>query len=467
MNGAGSHVVGGRPGTRAPRPAKSQSCELLDLYLDRIAAARRRRQLGGHPRTERARDRSGACRRRAAARGDDVGPLHGLPITIKDAIETEGIRSTGGAIELTDHVPTVDAPAVARLRDAGRHRVRQDQPPALVGRHPDLQRDVRYHQQPVELASTPREGRRVERRPRWRAASPASSSAPTSAVRCAMPSHWCGVYGLKPSYGLVPNAATSTTSAAGSTEPRHQRLRSDRAIGRRPRPAPRRARRPRARRAVAWRVQPPEPSFGDLASCRVGLWLDDAACPISREYAAILPGMADRLDDAGAQVSDSRPPVELRRAGRSVHAAHRARGVAERARRRRRRVRRIAPSRGCAQEDRARSARRLGRVVRALRRVALPGEPRCRDPSRSGRHLHRSHRRDRRRDAIPRRDRQLAGAHRRDRPPSCVPPIGRTRAGLPVGVQIVAPIPPQTGMPYGARDCSPDIVGGYEIPPGF
>ena len=40
-------------------------------------------------------------------------------MTIKDAIETAGIRSTGGAVELTDHVPTVDAPAVARLKDAG------------------------------------------------------------------------------------------------------------------------------------------------------------------------------------------------------------------------------------------------------------------------------------------------------------------------------------------------------------
>ena len=45
----------------------------------------------------------------ALARGDAVGPLHGLPVTIKDAIETEGIRSTGGAVELTDHVPSTDA----------------------------------------------------------------------------------------------------------------------------------------------------------------------------------------------------------------------------------------------------------------------------------------------------------------------------------------------------------------------
>src|SRR5881392_671428 len=53
------------------------------------------------------------------ARGDDVGPLAGIPMTIKDAIAVAGIPSTGGAIELQDHVPSGDAPAVAALRAAG------------------------------------------------------------------------------------------------------------------------------------------------------------------------------------------------------------------------------------------------------------------------------------------------------------------------------------------------------------
>jgi amidase len=45
--------------------------------------------------------------------------LHGVPFTVKDAIETAGMRSTSGAIELADYVPAADAPAVARLRRAG------------------------------------------------------------------------------------------------------------------------------------------------------------------------------------------------------------------------------------------------------------------------------------------------------------------------------------------------------------
>src|ERR1019366_3940513 len=67
---------------------------------------------------DRARDRANMADQ-AAARNAWLGPLHGLPFTVKDAIETGGMRSTGGAPQLADHVPAVDAPAVARLSAAG------------------------------------------------------------------------------------------------------------------------------------------------------------------------------------------------------------------------------------------------------------------------------------------------------------------------------------------------------------
>src|SRR5687768_7536607 len=53
------------------------------------------------------------------ARGEDLGPLHGVPVTIKDTIETAGIRSTSGSPRRADFVPTRDASAVARLKAAG------------------------------------------------------------------------------------------------------------------------------------------------------------------------------------------------------------------------------------------------------------------------------------------------------------------------------------------------------------
>ena len=55
----------------------------------------------------------------AVMRGDDLGPLHGLPITIKDITETAGLRTTYGSKLYEHHVPEVDALEVARLKAAG------------------------------------------------------------------------------------------------------------------------------------------------------------------------------------------------------------------------------------------------------------------------------------------------------------------------------------------------------------
>src|SRR6202035_3759327 len=55
----------------------------------------------------------------AMARGAAAGALHGLPMTVKDVYETEGLVTTSGAPELKDHIPTTDALAVARLKQAG------------------------------------------------------------------------------------------------------------------------------------------------------------------------------------------------------------------------------------------------------------------------------------------------------------------------------------------------------------
>ena len=51
----------------------------------------------------------------AQKRGEVLGRIHGVPITVKDALQTKGLRSTGGAVELRDNVPERDAPVVLSL----------------------------------------------------------------------------------------------------------------------------------------------------------------------------------------------------------------------------------------------------------------------------------------------------------------------------------------------------------------
>ncbi len=65
-------------------------------------------------------------------RGTIQGPLHGLPITIKDALDTEGIISTGGTLGRKAYVPGQDAPVVSRLRQAGAVVVGKTNTPELT-----------------------------------------------------------------------------------------------------------------------------------------------------------------------------------------------------------------------------------------------------------------------------------------------------------------------------------------------
>ena len=55
----------------------------------------------------------------ALMKGQSIGALHGIPLTIKDTIETEGLRTTSGSRIRSGYVPSRDAPSVARLRSAG------------------------------------------------------------------------------------------------------------------------------------------------------------------------------------------------------------------------------------------------------------------------------------------------------------------------------------------------------------
>jgi amidase len=178
------------------------SLELLDHYLARVE--RWNPELGALV----AFDVEGARARARAAdeargRGELWGPLHGLPMTIKDSIEVAGMPCTSGSPSLAAYVPAAHAPAVQRLVDAGAVVFGKTNLPLFAG---DLQS---YN----EVYGTTRNPWDPARSP---GGSSGGSAAALAAGLCGLelgsdiggsirsPSHFCGVYGHKPSHGIVP-----------------------------------------------------------------------------------------------------------------------------------------------------------------------------------------------------------------------------------------------------------------------
>ncbi len=103
---------------RAIRAKKISAVELIQAHLERIRAVNPKLnaivQLPAERALKEAREADDLL-----ARGKAKGPLHGVPVTFKDAIETAGIISTGGTLGRRSFVPQEDAVVVRRLREAG------------------------------------------------------------------------------------------------------------------------------------------------------------------------------------------------------------------------------------------------------------------------------------------------------------------------------------------------------------
>jgi aspartyl-tRNA(Asn)/glutamyl-tRNA(Gln) amidotransferase subunit A len=100
------------------RSGELSSVELTERCLDQIDRLDGELRVFVTVTADLARERARAADE-ARARGELLGPLHGLPVALKDNIDTAGIRTTAGAGFWADRVPDEDAAVVTRLRDAG------------------------------------------------------------------------------------------------------------------------------------------------------------------------------------------------------------------------------------------------------------------------------------------------------------------------------------------------------------
>jgi len=291
----------------AVRHREIASRELLSLALDRIERINPKLNAVVTLDVERAAAQAAAADD-VTAHGESTGPLHGLPITVKDALETAGLRSTGGATELTDHVPVVDAPAVARLRAAGAIVFGKTNVPRWSG---DLQT---YN----EIFGTTNNPWNLSRVPGGSSGGAAAAVATgltsvelgtdiAGSVR--IPAHCCGVFGLKTTYGIVPQRGYLDRVGGGVSDADINVLGPiargaddlDLLLGVVAGPVD--------EDAAGWRLDLPAPKATNLADYRVGVWFDEPSVPLGAEVRAVARRTSDVLADAGARVEEAHPGV--------------------------------------------------------------------------------------------------------------------------------------------------------------
>lgn len=140
---------------------------------------------------------------RAVARGDELGPLHGVPFTAKDSFDVAGIRTTRGSRLFEDNVAEEDATAVSRLRAAGGIFLGKTNIPEFVLWAETDNLVFGPTKNPWDLTRTPGGSSGGEGAAVSAGLSPLGVGSDLSgSIR--LPAHYCGIVGFKPTHGRVP-----------------------------------------------------------------------------------------------------------------------------------------------------------------------------------------------------------------------------------------------------------------------
>ncbi|HEV8369663.1 MAG TPA: amidase [Pyrinomonadaceae bacterium] len=237
-------------------------------------------------------DRARDCES-ALMNGDELGLLHGVPFTVKDTIETAGLRTTSGSRIRSSFVPSHDAPAVARLKSAGA---------IVLGKTNAAEMAMDY------TADNPVFGR--TNHPIDASLTPGGSSGGEAVAICThmspgglgsdlagsirIPAHFCGIAGLKPSTGRIPGEmqfppSTGPYSLGAVIGPMARTVADLRQL---------------------FRVLANEetPQVRTLKGVRVAWYADDGTAPVTKETADAVATAASALKEAGLITEDRRPP---------------------------------------------------------------------------------------------------------------------------------------------------------------
>ncbi len=193
------------PATRLVAMLKSReisAAELTEQFFERIDSLNPKLNAIITLAKDRARQEAAKSDKRLGRKGE-ARPLEGLPITIKDSIITEGLRSTWGMKIFEDYVEATDAPVVARLRAAGAIVLGKTNTPEMTLDYDCDNPLFGATKNPWNPAHVPGGSSGGE------AAAIASGMSALGmgsdyggSIR--VPAHFCGIAGLKPSWGTIP-----------------------------------------------------------------------------------------------------------------------------------------------------------------------------------------------------------------------------------------------------------------------
>jgi amidase len=293
--------------TRAIAEGRVSSLELTRLTLDRVARFNPALNAYVNVLLDSALTRARAADD-ALARGESWGPLHGVPVAIKESFAIAGVPQTVGLPSLANHRPAENSEAVARLRAGGAIVLGNTNVPLLLW---DLQS---YN----EVYGTTNNPWNLER-------TPGGSSGGNAAALAAglgyvalgsdiggsirTPAHFCGIYGHKPTLNVVPRRGQIPPLPGSPPQPptdlpvagpmaRHA---GDLALalgvlgG------------PDGDDATAYRWTLPPSRHRRLSDYRIGYVLDDPHCPLSSDVRETLESAVAALRKAGARLEEGWP----------------------------------------------------------------------------------------------------------------------------------------------------------------
>lgn len=300
--------------TEKLRKRELSSRELLTRYLERVKRYNPDLNAIVAMNAEAAKKRADEADK-ALKNGDVWGPLHGLPITVKDSFEVAGLPATSGSETLRQYVPESNADVVQALIDAGAIVVGKTNMP-LYGS------DIQSYNAVYGQTNNPWDKQKTP------GGSSGGAAAAVAAGLCGLevgsdiggsirtPAHFCGIYGHKPTFGIVPahghippppgiftgNYIINLDILVNGPLARNAR---DLDLALQLLVAPGRSHR------TAWRISLPPPRGKKLRDYRIGLWLDHPECPVDTAVGDILQTAVDRIAKAGATLVDRRPDIDF------------------------------------------------------------------------------------------------------------------------------------------------------------